>query len=1416
MNVEGVGVVDAFRSSTVEVKKPKFFCAPTNKNNEDPTAPSHPDHLTDFSTKTAKLPPAALGQHFLDQFGSLILDVRGPLTLQVPSEKSTTGTPPTPAAPGVDHFQCYSVRTPAGAARFLPVSGVTIQDQFGSMTVDVKRPTRVCAPADKNNEAPGAETHADHLLCYKIKQTSLPRFARVTGLFVNHQFGPERLDAKVPKELCVPALRNVTSPTPTVTATTHNPTATPTPTLTGLTPTRTPTPVSTACVLPNPLPEVLSFVAKPGVDLDTGWTGQSHDLPGIDNAASAAVRLSNCDTNTSSPTCGQCDVDGPVLFPGPSKNCRCFHLSDPDSSSLAVCDPEMPSSCTSPETCECFYGPPLPLSSGAVSVCVTNRYTSSVSGTANIADNGPHAGEGTAIIKLESAVHNGPTVDQPCPVCVNDPTPEDGVKGGTCSSGPKQGQPCDVSGTNHFFGAMSFDCIPAHAANIGNLAIRFNPATTATTTLATQGLKCTAPGFTTADCPCDTCASAAAEPCSTNADCLGGAVCGGKRCIGGANNGTACAATSECPSGSCGRPGQATAPNQCSDGVCSPDSSNPATPNDGVCDAGPFDQFCSTESFRGCASDTDCNPPPSGNCGTCKPNQVCTGGFRNCFLDPIVRSGTPGTQNSVLAATFCIPPVSAGAINGVTGLPGPGALLQPVAIFRSGAQCGNGVLNSGETCDPPNDSACPGACLPNCQCPTCGDNHVNQPSEQCDGTDDANCPGNCQANCQCGGSCGNNVVDFGEQCDGTATNGQCPASACQSDCTCGPYCGNDVVDAGEQCDGSAGNGQCPASACQANCTCGPYCGDGTINGSEQCDGSATGSCPGSCQPDCTCAPFCGNGVREAGELCDGSDAALCPGQCQADCTCPPIGELSFVVTPGADLDTGWTGTSHDFGVQAGSTIAGVIGACDGITDTECTFFANVGSHCSSDGSVSCTDTTQCPVGQTCVIETYGPPLPLSSGGIPVCVVNRFAGDVTGTYDTSNGNSEITVPLNSLVYLGTDVNRPCAICQCSNQSDPQNCAIGDTGTCSDNPTRSCTVEGTGPLGPTSNDCPPNPASNISGGGLNLAFAPATTFTKTFASNQACTGSGFTNQQCWCSGETQPNACLNACNGGDHDAQPCTTNADCAGNTSGVCVPLCRSIAGQTRPGQGVQATGEAECVAGPFDQSCSGAPQVSCTSDANCVGLGTCVTSTRRCFLDPIVRTGTPGTSTDVLASTFCIPATTSPAVNNTAGLPGPGAIRFPNSVDAKYCGDGVKNRPQEQCDGNDATACPGQCLPNCTCNTACGNNVVEVGEQCDGSGQAQCGPGQTCLPPGDPAECTCSPAVCGDGFKAPSEQCDPGGPGGTPLPSDAACPGHCLATCTCQPPVCGNGVIEAGEVCELPQTGCGPLQICVACTQCAP
>ncbi len=849
----GASLVDTFRSSTVTVKKPKLLCAPTNKNGEDPTAPTHPDHLMDLQIKPTVKFTAVLNQQISNQFGSIRVDVKKPVALQVPTAKDVDGpTPPEPVSPVPDHFTCYKVKVTKNTPKFVRILGVTLQDQFGSMTVDVIKPRRLCVATNKNNEEPGAENHPDHLMCYKVRQTNLPRFVTVPGLYLNNQFGPHRLDAKKPAEVCLPSFRNAV-PTPTVTPPVGpTVTRTPTPTITA-----TPgpncgnnmvdagedcdgtddsncvglcTPLCTCpanCTLPNPVPEVLSFVSKPGTDLDTGWTGQAHDSRTVDGASLTAARLQGCDLNTSSPTCGQCNLTGPVDFPGPAKNCFCYSVGTPDTSSLNNCDPEAPS-CPVGEACTCFLGPPLALSSGGVPVCVVNRQIPPLTGTVNIADVGPNAGSGESGVHLISSVHTGIDVARPCPTCEGDTTPRDGVKDGTCSGGAQDGDACDVGGTHAFFGPSSFDCNPLSGANIGNLDITFNPATTGTTSLAISGdVKCTAPGFTTQDCFCDTCATQAAEPCNSNSDCPGVA-CGGRRCIGGGNAGTPCTVGSQCPGGACGRPGLATKPNECDDAVCSPDLSDPDSPNDGVCEAGPFDTFCSIETFRGCSNDLECQPPPAGSCGTCVPGQTCTGDFRECFLDPIVRNGVPGTQTAVLAATFCIPPTSAPSVNSVGGLPGPGALQFSLLAFKSGAQCGNGMVDAGETCDPPADGACPGECLPNCQCPVCGDDQVNQGTEQCDGSDDSACPGQCQPGCTCSSSCGNNTIEFGEECDGSAVGGDCPPVNCQPDCTCGPFCGNGTVDGSEECDGGAPGGDCPASACQPNCTCGPFCGDGIV------------------------------------------------------------------------------------------------------------------------------------------------------------------------------------------------------------------------------------------------------------------------------------------------------------------------------------------------------------------------------------------------------------------------------------------------------------------------------------------------------------------------------------------------------------------------------------------------------------
>ena len=77
-------------------------------------------------------------------------------------------------------------------------------------------------------------------------------------------------------------------------------------------------------------------------------------------------------------------------------------------------------------------------------------------------------------------------------------------------------------------------------------------------------------------------------------------------------------------------------------------------------------------------------------------------------------------------------------------------------------------------------------------------------------------------------------------------------------------------------------------------------------------------------------PPCGNNVAEGAEECDGTDDAACPGECQTNCQCPqpctipnPLPEVvSFIAKPGIDLDSGWTGISHDSrGVDDGSLLA---------------------------------------------------------------------------------------------------------------------------------------------------------------------------------------------------------------------------------------------------------------------------------------------------------------------------------------------------------------------------------------------------------------------------------------------------------------------------------------------------------------
>jgi hypothetical protein len=100
-------------------------------------------------------------------------------------------------------------------------------------------------------------------------------------------------------------------------------------------------------------------------------------------------------------------------------------------------------------------------------------------------------------------------------------------------------------------------------------------------------------------------------------------------------------------------------------------------------------------------------------------------------------------------------------------------------------------------------------------------------------------------------------------------------------------------------------------------------------------------------------------------------------------------------------------------------------------------------------------------------------------------------------------------------------------------------------------------------------------------------------------------------------------------------------------------------------------GEGECSGNSVDDTfcdgivrTSGEGYIQCTGNADCspsnIGLpaGNCsITKRRECFVDPIVASGVADPSSPLGVATFCIPATSNPAINTVAGLPGPGRIK---------------------------------------------------------------------------------------------------------------------------------------------------------------
>jgi hypothetical protein len=410
---------------------------------------------------------------------------------------------------------------------------------------------------------------------------------------------------------------------------------------------------------------------------------------------------------------------------------------------------------------------------------------------------------------------------------------------------------------------------------------------------------------------------------------------------------------------------------------------------------------CSVTQADGCCpagcnatNDADCQP----KCG----NGVIEGGE---FCDTAITSGTGacpsrcpqnGCEMGTLVGQGCLAQCNYRTETQCSGTSNDGCCPADCNANNDadcGANCGNGVVESGERCDTgilTGSAACPQSCPDNgCQMGTlsgsgCMAECSYRTETSCSGqTSDGCCPSSCNANndVDCNASCGNGVLETGEQCDTAITSGtgacpqSCPDQGCRkgtlagsgcaarcdfytetrcsmtsdsccpsvcnatNDADCQPQCGNGVQEGGELCDTgiASGTGACPTSCPDQGCRKGSLSGSGclaqcTYRDETTCSRTSDSCCPANCNAnnDADCSPVCGNGVQESGEACD---TAITSGTGACPTSCPNSGcRMGTLSGSGCSASCSYrTETRCSGSSQDGCCPAG----CNANTDADC-------------------------------------------------------------------------------------------------------------------------------------------------------------------------------------------------------------------------------------------------------------------------------------------------------------------------------------------------------------------------------------------------------------------------------------------------------------------------------------------------
>jgi hypothetical protein len=442
-------------------------------------------------------------------------------------------------------------------------------------------------------------------------------------------------------------------------------------------------------------------------------------------------------------------------------------------------------------------------------------------------------------------------------------------------------------------------------------------------------------------------------------------------------------------------------------------------------------------------------------------------------------------------------------------------------------------------------------------------------------------------------------------------------------------CGNGTVDAGETCDFNSipDNGCAPATPlCNATCDGCTACGNGVVDGTEVCDPEApTNGCSVGtpyCNADCTACEancselaftlgdpttYCGfPGQNDpplapfSGELQDGSDAKIT----DMGLGCLYIGGgLANVVPPGPVPD----GSTTFIGVTNCAQNAVTLAPSTNPNPRTCSRGPSTIKHCANghpgtDGEGACNADSDC---------------------APVCVNGACVDGSPGT----DGNGACTA--NNQCGVSSLGGAPTLVCL----PDPQ-CFFGNPLPINNTGTSTCVL------------------NVIDDGVTGTADRAAGTVEATIPLKSWVYLTGVDPSGDFSTGNACPICQAGTCNAGPREGQPCTTNSGLL--TTLDCPPPGYLFLAPLDVVLGPLTTGTANLASDSNGIFCPGGGDVPPQPNGGAFGVATAREiiengSAAAGGLDATDKAGT-------LAATFCIPPTNNVLIDNSANLPGPGAI----------------------------------------------------------------------------------------------------------------------------------------------------------------